>query len=246
MSYLPINTTQNVIINFNTASVGDRLLASIVDILIKLAYAIVIIYLFNLLEINKIVERLDSWSIMSIIIFFAFPVLIYSLVLESLFEGQTLGKKLLKIKVVKIDGYQASLGDYFIRWLFRIVENNILGGLIGLLVMVLNKNTQRLGDIAAGTAVLTLKNSISIKNTILEEIEEEYIPKYASVIKLSDNDVRIIKETYLVAIKKKDTETLNTLVQKIETVVGIKCPPQKQEEFIKTILKDYNFFTQNM
>ena len=67
------------------------------------------------------------WSRMAIIILFFFPVMIYSVTLESIFEGQTIGKKLVKIKVVKIDGYQASFGDYLIRWLFRIIENNMLG-----------------------------------------------------------------------------------------------------------------------
>jgi hypothetical protein len=179
-------------------------------------------------------------------ILFFFPVLIYSVTLESIFEGQTIGKRLVKIKVVKIDGYQASFGDYLIRWLFRIVENNMLGGLIGLVAMIVNSKTQRMGDMAAGTAVITLKNNISIDHTILEEIGEAYVPIYPLVIKLSDNDMRIIKETFLVAEKKNDFETIDKLTKKIESVTGIKNQSRFQIDFIKTILKDYNFYTQNM
>jgi len=247
MSELSINTTQNVIINFKAASIGERMLASLLDFVVKVAYVIVVAYVFfNLLGVSKIMDKLDFWSGFAILILFFFPVMIYSVTLESIFEGQTIGKKIVKIKVVKIDGYQANFGDYLIRWLFRIVENNILGGLIGLISICISNKTQRMGDMAAGTAIITLKNNISIDSTILEEIGETYVPVYPLVIKLSDNDMRIIKDTFQVAEKSNDVETILKLSKKIQSVTGIKMQTYNQVEFIKTILKDYNFYTQNM
>src|SRR5690606_34099611 len=107
----------------------------------------------------------------------------------SLMEGQTPGKKLMKIKVVKIDGYQASFADYMIRWVFRIVDVSF-AGVVGLISMIVSKNNQRLGDIASGTAVISLKNNINISHTILENIHENYVPSFPQVIALSDNDMR--------------------------------------------------------
>lgn len=247
MSELSIQTTQNVVINFKAASVGERMLASLLDLLIKVAYIIVVAYVFfKLLGISNILNRVDVWSQVAIIILFFFPVIIYSVTLESIFEGQTIGKKLIKIKVVKIDGYQAGFGDYLIRWLFRIVENNMLGGLIGLVAMLVSTKTQRMGDMAAGTAIITLKNNISIDHTILEEIGEAYVPIYPLVIKLSDNDMRIIKDTFVIAEAKGDAETIGKLSRKIESVTGIKNQSGNEIDFIKIVLKDYNFYTRNM
>lgn len=247
MSELSINTTQNVNINFTAASVGDRILAYLVDFMIKASYFFVIMYfVFNLMGLQKKIQDLDNWSIAAVYIMFFFPLMIYSLVLESTMEGQTLGKRLLRIKVVKIDGYQASFGDYIIRWLFRIIDISSNSGIVGLVSLIVSEKTQRLGDISAGTAVISLKNNVTINSTILEDIGEEYVPVYPLVIKLSDNDVRIIKETFENCLAKDDFDTIIKLREKIESVTGVKNISGNNRDFIRTIIKDYNFYTQNM
>lgn len=247
MSQLSINTTQNVVINFTAASVGERIGAYVLDFLVKAAYFIIVYYVFfSFFQIDRWLNQLDRWSQMAVYMVFFLPIAFYSLVQESLMEGQTLGKKILKIKVVKIDGYQASFGDYLIRWLFRVIDISIGSGIIGLIAMVVNSKTQRLGDMSAGTAVITLKNKVTINSTILEDIGEEYQPKYPLVIKLSDNDARIIKETFHNAMKSNDFVVLNKLTAKIEQVTGIKNELGSTRDFIQTILKDYNYYTQNM
>lgn len=247
MTQLSINTTQNVTINFSSASVGERIGAYFLDLLVKAAYFLFIYFVFfYLLSINYVINKLDNWSQIAIYMVFILPVAFYSLAQETLLEGQTLGKKIVKIKVVKIDGYQASFGDYLIRWLFRVIDISMASGIIGLVAMVVNKKTQRLGDISAGTAVITLKSKISISHTILEDIGEEYQPKYPMVIKLSDNDARIIKETFQAALKNSDYEIILRLTKKIEQVTGIQNEMDDKKEFIKIILKDYNYYTQNM
>ncbi len=108
--------------------------------------------------------------------------------------------------------------------------------------MIASKIHQRLGDMAAGTAVISLKNDINISHTILENISKDYQPVYAQVVRFSDNDMRIIKETYLSARKNNDYQTMRKLIEKIEQVSGIKQEGH-DAKFISTVIRDYNYFT---
>ncbi len=247
MVELQINTTQNVNINFTAASVGERILAYGIDWIIKIAYIIVTYQLmFKLFKLDEVLEGMDRWSQIATYLIFYLPVIFYTLIFETLLDGQTLGKRIMKIKVVKIDGYQASLADYVVRWFFRIVDLNMMTGVVALIAIVTSDKNQRLGDMTAGTAVIALKDKVNISHTILEELKDDYKPVYPTVIKLSDNDARIIKDTFLTARSSRDYATLIKLRDKIIEVTGIKEQYGSDILFIDTVLKDYNFYTQNM
>lgn len=247
MSELSIVTTQNVTINFNQATVGQRIGAQLLDAVVKGSYLLLVYGLiFKLAGLNDAMQGMDNWSRMAIQLVFYLPVMFYSLVQESIFEGQTIGKRVVKLKVIKIDGYQAGFGDYFIRWMFRLIDIGPTQGIIGLIVLSTSDKTQRLGDMAAGTAVIDLKNDVTINHTILQELDSKYVPAYPLVIKLSDNDVRIIKETYDTAYASADFDTIARLKQKIEAVTGIKPVEDSAIKFIDKVLKDYNYYTQKM
>jgi len=247
MSQLSITTTQNVNINFNTAGVGERVIAYLIDGVVIYAYYIVIYaVLFEITGFNAYLDAQDYWTKTAIMGIAGLPALLYALLFETFLDGQTIGKKVMKIKVIKIDGYQSSFGDYLIRWIFRIVEVTPPMGIIGLIAMIVNKDDRRLGDLAAGTAVISLKRDISINHTILREIDTRYKPVYPLVIKLTDNDVRIIKETYEASYRQADFNMMQKLQYKIETVTGIKSVSANATAFVDTVLNDYNFYTQNM
>lgn len=238
MSELQINTTQNVKINFTASGVGERLMAFIIDMLIKIGYITILNMSLGAFQ------DMDQWSQIGINTLLGLPVVFYTLVLEALLEGQTLGKKVMKIKVVKIDGYQASLADYVVRWFFRIVDIYIFG--LGFFVILFSKRSQRLGDMAAGTSVILLKDKVNISHTILENLTDDYKPTYPTVIKLSDNDARIIKDTFTIAKSANDYQTLTKLRNKITEVIEVKAIIGSDVQFIDTILKDYNYYTQSM
>jgi len=264
---LQINTTQNVKINFGLADVGYRLLAFVLDFIVILAYYFfVIVYL---VDTNLLDGFSDSWSQRAVEVMLLAPITFYTLLQEFFWGGQTIGKKLLKLKVLKVDGFQASGVDFLIRWFFRLIEiygiffffgiafatdafeqlfviGLALTPIAAFIVLIMGKNNQRFGDLVAGTTVVRLKNHINISHTILEEIKEDYKPTYKTVIKLSDNDARIIKETFIAAKKNKDYAILIKLRKKIEEVTGIENEEKNDLIFIDKVLKDYNYYTQNM
>src|SRR5690606_34920667 len=111
-------------------------------------------------------------------ILFYLPVIFYHLLCEVFMDGQTFGKKAIDIKVVKLDGSQPSVGSYFLRWLLQIVDLPFFGA-IGIITILVNGKGQRVGDLAAGTTVISLKHRTGIKDTILARpvmADHDYTP----------------------------------------------------------------------
>jgi hypothetical protein len=78
----------------------------------------------------------------------------YFVIFEIVWSGQTPGKRLLGLRVIRENGYSIRPVDAVVRNLVRIVDALPTGYAIGLLVMLLNDRAKRLGDFAAGTLVV--------------------------------------------------------------------------------------------
>ncbi|WP_075342265.1 RDD family protein [Tenacibaculum agarivorans] len=268
---LQVNTTQNVKINFAMANVGQRLLAFLIDNAIKVGYFYFLAKFIDFDGFDDVIEG-DSWSRAAIWILCLLPITFYSLYSEVLMNGQTLGKRVLKIRIINIEGFKPSFLDYTIRWFLRVVDFNffvlvfvlfystlnnselymilyllfLVGKMIGFFMIVFTKHNQRIGDFAANTVVVSLRDEASFSNTILENIKEDYKPRFPNVIKLSDNDARIIKDTFTKAQKVNDYNTLIKLRTKVEEVTSITKPKDVTDiQFLDTVLKDFNYYTQD-
>ena len=244
MNTIQINTTQNVNIQFKLAGLGERILAAILDILILIGYMYLMNTLANAIGLDKIEDR---WSKVAVYGILMLPVFFYTLVTELFFGGQTVGKKIMKIRVIKIDGYRASFADYLVRWLFRIVDIWLITiPIIGTFSIILSKSNQRIGGVSSGTAVISLKKDVTINSTILQHLENSYKPTFPSVIKLTDRDAQIIKNIYKGA-RQKDKQLLINLRKKIEGIIDVKKDENMRDDrFIVLVLKDYTYFTQDM
>lgn len=241
MAKLTINTTQNIKIEFKSASLGERIIAFMLDSIFKLLYIILASYLINKFRLDSMF--VDNWSKMAFWIIAFSPVFFYTVFFESIMQGATPGKKIMRIKVIKIDGYEASIVDYATRWVMGLVDFWMMSGAIGIISIASSSKSQRVGDILAGTSVISIKERVPLSATIFQEVAEEYVPIFPQVLSLSDKDIYIIKEALLSYRQTKDHSLLNKLVAKVEGVLGVGNRTLTDIEFIEAVLKDYNQMT---
>lgn len=239
MDNFTIETAQNISIKQNVAPISARIGAFLIDYLLIILYVFLASLLINTLSLES-----TSVQIVTYVLLFL-PPFLYSLFLETLFNGQTFGKYLLNIKVVKIDGSKPTFGNYLIRWVLRPIDLLLGSGSIAILTILLNGKGQRLGDIAAKTTVISEKKQTTIKQTLMVDIEENYQPTFPQVTVLSDIDIQTIKNVYNNALKKGNHNTIIKLHTKVINLTGI-TTDLKPIKFLDTIIKDYNYYTQQM
>lgn len=232
MSQIAIPTAQNIVIEQTVASVGERIVASIID------YAFIGIYAIILLFTGIQGSSPLTYGLLVIPVF-----VFYHLLSELLMEGQSWGKKIMKIKVVKIDGSHEDFISLFIRWAFRIVDIWIFFGAIASAIVVVNGKGQRLGDIAANTTVIRVKELVN-QDSILIQLPENHEVTFRQAAMLKDSDIYTIKEILNYVDESYCSEESIELASKaknaIEKKLGI-ASDLKAERFLRTMLLDYNY-----
>ena len=236
MDNFQIETAQNVNIAQNVAGVGDRILAYLVDSIIMGIYLILMIVLFSWLE-------MDDDYMFVVIMTVGLPILLYHLLFEAFWNGQSPGKYVMKLRVVKIDGSKPAFSNYLLRWLLRLVDISIASGAVALVVILFNGKGQRLGDIAAQTTVITEKPSMFLSQTILVDIPEDYEPLYPQVTVFSDNEMQTIKSVYNEAKYGGNHNIILKLAAKVADVMEIQYEGTPMA-FVNKVIQDYNYYTQ--
>ena len=234
MEELNLQTTQNVQISQQFASVGERIIAHFLDYLIFFIYLAAITSLLAFFGINTPATLMLSYL----------PLVFYDLFCENVFHGKSFGKMMMNIKVVKMDGSQPGFLDYFLRWIFRLVDNLLLLGSVAVTTIIINGKGQRLGDLAAGTTVIRIKKKTKLTDTALSEIPENYAPVFEQARYLNEKDIETIKKV-LKSIRKEPYTQQNILISyKTKKAITDRLnihSEMKPVEFLDTIILDYNY-----
>lgn len=256
MPTVQINTAFNVGLDFEIAPFYKRLLAYGIDCFLLIVYLWVMKDLLYE-EMGLSVEN----NIGPDILLVSLPMLIYSLVTETLLNGQTLGKKIMQIRVISIEGGEPDFGQFVMRWITKVFEwpiffgyiysaqNAILGmivitGFLGIPVIIMilvTKKAQRLGDMIAGTTVVDAKSNMSVGDTIFIDVNTaNYKVTFPEVMRLSDNDINTITTVLRQSAKTNNYDMCMRVEHKIKEVLKISSN-LPSVEFLQKLLQDYNY-----
>ncbi|RYD86788.1 MAG: RDD family protein [Sphingobacteriales bacterium] len=232
MQTVTIHTTQNIGIDYEIAGLGERILALLID------YAIFfVLFIFCAFFVPSFGSEYAWFIIIPIAVLYTF----YDLICEMAFNGQSFGKKIMKIRVISLDGARPSFGQYLIRWLFRLVDFGLTGGVGGLICAAVTKNVQRIGDIVAGTTLIKTQPRTQMEHLVFKPSEDNYQPVFHTAAQLSDKDIALISDVINNYYKTGNTVIVYNMADRLKQLLNI-TPPEKMNDmtFLQTIIKDYS------
>jgi uncharacterized RDD family membrane protein YckC len=158
-------TPERITLQYDVAGIGSRSAAALIDTAIQVAVLALLTVVVALVArlVGASARSLDvpDASTLGVTVLIAlfvvcvFAVLFgYYILFEIIWSGQTPGKRMLGLRVLRENGYPLRAGDATVRNLVRIVDAPPFGAVVGLTVMLFNKQSRRLGDFAAGSIVV--------------------------------------------------------------------------------------------
>lgn len=268
MPLFTVSTPFNIDLEFSLAVFYKRALAWLIDLLVIFVYCyIMLFFLFGdvVKEMRKGRLADDGMETVLAIIFLAAPVLLYHLLFEVFMNGRSPGKFVMGTRVMNKEGASATFSQLILRWILclpnyfliivviayepslALVVAMVLGftSLPDIICMAVTGKSQRLGDLAAGTVVVDTKYQMDIGETIYREVSQgSYQPTYTQVLKLTDRDINGIRNLLDSKLNKDSENYILRVAYRIEEVLQIKMNGEPLF-FLETLLRDYNYLTQN-
>ena len=243
MRTIEITTTQNVVIQVKLATLMDRIVGFIVDLIIMtISFLILAGIILNwLLESSS-----DEWWVFTILtITFSF----YTLLFEMALRGQTIGKMVMGVKVIKVDGGQPEFIDYFRRWAIRWIDIWASFGAVGMISISTSYKGQRLGDKIADTILVKKKQTsgYNLKDILSITSTTSYTPVYPEVTGITETNMLTVKRLLNRYQKYPNIDAYTDMIRQtskaFETNLDLKRKEKNHVAFLKQLLKDYVILT---
>jgi uncharacterized RDD family membrane protein YckC len=273
MGAIKVPTNFNIELDFEIPEFYRRLIALLIDVVILFFYYKIANEIFNTITDNS--DRFDddtAYNLQAIRLLLVLPIMIYHVVLEITMNGQSIGKKIMGLRVVDENGGKPSISQFLIRWLLRLSDVWIIMILILLLYVLLtdeglrnpeaifllvfgltflvtdivlvisSRKGQRIGDILAKTILISTHTKGNIEETVFQEVADNYTPSFPQIMQLSDKDLNAIKSILETARKKGDYTMAEAACAKIKSHLKIESN-LGPFDFLETLLKDYNYLS---
>ena len=247
MPTIRVHTTQNVTLEYEVASLGDRIVATLIDYLILIAWAVLWLIVIMIIAGSRpnattpTTELIGTVASVALGLLILGPFVFYWLLSEIFLNGQSLGKKARHLRVIRLDGTAPRIGDYLLRWLLRLVDFGLGSGLVAVITIALSGKGQRLGDMAAGTSVISLKpRHGGLPAVASPAVPAGYQPVFAQAADLSDHDVALLNQLLNRSLKQDNYVLLNETANKIKQLLHVQSD-LSDEAFLRTVLRDHAF-----
>lgn len=236
MRSIDIKTAHNIVLTFGLASIGTRAAAFVLDGLIMS-----LIYMAAILVAGPAMGLEIAYVLVIV------GVIFYHLVQEVFFNGQSLGKRIMKIRVVALNGSNLDIKASIIRWAIRPVDFTFTIGALGIMSAYSSDQNQRLGDRLAGTTVIhTGTTDYRSLEDILRIHDTEHTVTYPQVDKYTDQEMILVKHTLDRLTQEPHAATASAarkLAQTLARDLKITDRPASDKQFLTTLLRDYIYLT---
>ncbi|MCB0706703.1 MAG: RDD family protein [Saprospiraceae bacterium] len=247
MLSIDIRTSQNVTIEYELAPLRDRVLAFVMDLVLFFVLYMII----RFIAVSLVGDRIYESYFSSYFIDGLLPVgllILYHLLWEIFGNGQSLGKRILGIRVVRLDGKEPGLSDYLLRAILLLVDFIFSAGMIGMLLIGSSEKRQRLGDLASNTTVVRLRSGLQFGLAEILKIGEPdtYVATYPEVKQLEESDMLFVKNTLARWQKYRNPAhelAIRELIKNLEHILEIKAPAGPPDRFLKQLIRDYIMLT---
>jgi uncharacterized RDD family membrane protein YckC len=232
------------LIDFEAASVFQRIGAYILDTIILSVYLFIAMMS---IQFDDLFTDFGTWMFMTLLLV-KLPWILYQPVMEYITGGQTIGKMVVGIRVLKLNGHRVGFKEVMTRWFFRgdflwISANYYIlllpfMNIIDTFICGLSINNQRIGDSLAGTIVVKSKStqSYSLNDVLKIQTNENF----------TDEDMIYIKNC-IQQLKRHKNKDLEVLISKIATesarLMGLEQAPKEHTKFLETLLNEYVVLT---
>lgn len=243
MSTIEIDTTQNVSIRFQAANVLERILSRIIDGIVATTFLYACFLPLGLFGVFDSGES-TVWLLITYAVAVFVLVFFYPFLMESIFNGQTLGKMAMNTRVVRMDGTEPSIGNYAVRFLIGVFEVTMTFGVLAAVVCLVSKSGQRLGDMAAGTLVVRKARKVTLAQVGMVADTPDRTIVYHSAGSLAPADVEVLKEVLHEAKTSNRTPDATQILleaakKRFEVVLG-ETSDDEAPIFLRNVLADYN------
>lgn len=192
-----VETPENIFFGYEVAGLGSRFLAILIDSLLQATLYLMLVIGISAFGASNLARNLppgtEDWLIALVLLVLFMIQFGYFFFFEIILNGQSPGKRAVGLRVVKENGYPLSVLDAIIRNLVRVIDFFPFGYGVGVIVMFFNRRAKRLGDFAAGTVVVKLRDQIKLSDLETPRAPTVALPDVPGLARLKESDIELIE-----------------------------------------------------